>query len=144
MVKAHPGPLGRERLGGRLSSYSVSLSRYYPVDETSDDNAVLRTNGGIAAFLPNLNRCQVLRHEADDGPFYRWPLTKRIDEQLETRLTAIVEPGYNRTPPGVRKLLPMAFGPLLCNRRGSTPWMKRLGLKEVDRVLCAAKGNPRL
>ena len=98
-MKAHPGPLCRERLGVRLSSYSVSLSRSYPVDETSDENAVIRTNGGIAAFLPGLNRCQVLRHEADDGPFYRWPLTTRIHERMETWRTTIVELGYNGAPP---------------------------------------------
>ncbi|KAJ5588023.1 hypothetical protein N7537_010701 [Penicillium hordei] len=99
VVKAHPGPLGRECLVGKLSSYSVSLSRCYPVDEPSDDNAVIPTNGEIAAFLSGLNRCQVLRHEADDGPFYRWPLTTRIHERMETRRTTTVELGYNGAPP---------------------------------------------
>ncbi|KAJ5771440.1 uncharacterized protein N7511_003491 [Penicillium nucicola] len=40
----HAGPLVRDCLG------SISPDHCYPVDETSDDHAGIRTNGEIAAF----------------------------------------------------------------------------------------------
>lgn len=100
VVRARPGPLGRERLGVRLSSYSVSFSRCYPVDEISDNNAVIRTNGEIAAFFSGLNRCQVLRHE---WSILQMILTTRIHERMETWRTTTVEPGYNGAPPRCAK-----------------------------------------
>jgi hypothetical protein len=79
VVKAHPGPLGRECLVGGLSSYSVSLSRCYPVDEASDDNAVIPTNGEIAAFL---FRSQSMPSTASRGR--RWSILQMAPDHAHT------------------------------------------------------------
>lgn len=98
VVRVQPGPLVRGCLGVTLSSYSVSLGRCYPrcypIDENSDDYAIVRTNSEIAAFSPDLNQRQVLRHrgrrwsilQTAPDHAHRWATGNWADDHCGTRL----------------------------------------------------------
>lgn len=87
MVHMRPGPLVLERHRARVSSWSISPGRGYPVDEALEDVILEWANSKIAALSPGLTR----RHEADDGAFHSWPLIMCILERLEARLMLFVE-----------------------------------------------------
>ncbi|KAJ5556528.1 hypothetical protein N7494_000443 [Penicillium frequentans] len=76
-----------ERPRARVSSWSNSSVRGYPVDEALEDVILEWANSKIAALSPGLTR----RHGADDGAFHSWPPIMCILERLEARLMLFVE-----------------------------------------------------